>query len=191
MAGGGCLDLAGRIPDEDAPMEEETSVAGQASDRNVRELFLELRAPLCRYLVALGLQSAEAEDVAQESFVRLCERGDGDTENIRGWMFRVAHNLALDEHRRRKRRQTEALAEDEEFEYADGRPGPEQNLLELERDARMKAAMARLPERQRQCLHLRASGLKYREIAEVLNVGTSTVAEWVQKGLSALGRELS
>ena len=60
-----------------------------------------------------------------------------------------------------------------------------------EQDARLKAALARLPEQQRQCLHLRAEGLRYREMAEVLGVGTSTVAEWVQKGLKQLERDLA
>jgi RNA polymerase sigma-70 factor (ECF subfamily) len=177
---------------------------------SVREMFLELRAPICRYLMSLGLQRAEAEDVAQESFLRLCEqashpvaqeqkpsdKGGARMENVRGWIFRVAHNLAQDEHRRRKRRPTEELRDDEEHpvgysQYSDGRPSPEETLLEREQDARLKAALARLPEQQRQCLHLRAEGLRYREMAEVLGVGTSTVAEWVQKGLKQLERELA
>src|SRR4051812_12564963 len=58
--------------------------------REVRELFLEMRVPLCRYLVSLGLSASEAEDAAQESFLRLCERPQ-PLENVRGWMFRVAH----------------------------------------------------------------------------------------------------
>ena len=158
---------------------------------DMRELFLELRAPLCRYLVSLGLGRTEAEDVAQESFLRLCQRsGTKDPANVRPWIFRVAHNLARDEHRRRKRRPAAGSEDEAAFDHADQRPSPEQNLLQREQDTRLKTALAQLPEEQRQCLHLRAEGLRYREIAEVLDVGTSTVSERVQKALQSLSREL-
>jgi RNA polymerase sigma-70 factor, ECF subfamily len=111
------------------------------------------------------------------------------------------HNLARDEQRRHKRRPTEALQDEHDVltfdskvgraELNDLRPTPEQRLLEREKDARLKAALKRLPEGQRHCLHLRAQGLKYREIGEVLDVGTSTVAEWIQKGLKQLERDLA
>jgi RNA polymerase sigma-70 factor, ECF subfamily len=162
----------------------------------LRELFLELRVPICRYLISLGLDRAEAEDAAQESFLRLCARdskNDGHEENVRGWIFRVAHNLARDEQRRRKRRPAEQLEDVEHaaVEHKETRPTPEEHLLEREREARLRWALARLPAEQRQCLHLRAEGLKYREIGEVLNASTSTVAEWVQKGLKQLERDLA
>ena len=206
MTGNGqpCLDLEGdadgdsRGGDERArglsvvPSEPETG-------RDLHELFVELRAPICRYLMSLGLRRAAAEDVAQESFLRLCQQESGGNapraENVRGWMFRVAHNLARDEYRRQKRRPTEELQSDEGFqgkhqELVDGGQSPEQRLLERERDARVKTALSRLPDEWRHCLHLRAEGLRYREMAEVLGVGTSTVGEWVQKGLKQLERDL-
>lgn len=170
---------------------------GPEPERDVRELFLELRAPLCRYLISLRLQRAEAEDVAQESFVRLCEQdGEWRAENVRAWIFRVAHNLAQDEHRRQKRRPMEELVDGDippnvqRAAHWMGHPSPEERLLEREREARLKTALARLPQELRQCLHLRAEGLRYREIGDVLGVGTSTVAEWVHKGLKKLEQEL-
>jgi RNA polymerase sigma-70 factor (ECF subfamily) len=185
---GGCLDLAGSAAERD---DEEVSESDGVGEPDVRELFLELRTPICRYLISLGLNRTEAEDVAQESFLRLCARDD-HPENARAWMFRVAHNLAQDEHRRRKRKPSESWQDEglERAEPEDRRPSPEESLLEREQDARLKNALARLPQEHRRCLHLRAEGLRYREIAEVLQVGTSTVAEWVQKGLNTLGKEL-
>ena len=186
---GQCLALAGSERAEGHRVNAEGATPEVV--REVRELFVELRVPLCRYLISLGLSANEAEDAAQESFVRLCERHQ-TPENVRGWMFRVAHNLARDEQRRHKRRPAEQL--DDEYataEHKEPRPTPEEHLLEREQDARLKAALARLPESQRHCLHLRAEGLKYREIADVLQVGISTVAEWVQKGLKSLERDLA
>src|ERR1700719_5258858 len=59
-------------------------------------LYRELRKPLLRYLVCLGLTSDEAQDVVQDAFLSLQRHlaSDGTQENIRGWLFRVAHNQA-------------------------------------------------------------------------------------------------
>src|ERR1700730_10055556 len=57
-------------------------------------LFHELRKPLLRYLVCLGLSADDAQDVVQDAFLSLhqhLESGGGE-ENIRRWLFRVAHN---------------------------------------------------------------------------------------------------
>jgi RNA polymerase sigma-70 factor (ECF subfamily) len=191
MAAGNGLGLA--LAAEGA--EGDTAKSEDVGAAELHELFLELRTPICRYLISLGLDRNEAEDAAQESFLRLCQRGikNDAGENVRGWMFRVAHNLARDEQRRRKRRPAEQLEDGEGFvvEQKETRPTPEQHLLEREQDARLKWAMAQLPEEQRRCLHLRAEGLKYREIGEVLEASTSTIAEWVQKGLKQLERDLA
>ena len=141
----------------------------------------ELREPVGRYLRSLGVSAEQAEEFTQETFYRACEKG-GTVQ--RGWVFRVAHNLARDHQRMKTRRPVEPLAV-----VADRRPSPERVLLEAERTSRLRAAMARLPETQRHCLQLRAEGLKYREIAEVLEAPVSTVAEWVQTALRTLMEE--
>jgi RNA polymerase sigma-70 factor, ECF subfamily len=140
--------------------------------------FAELREPLTRYVRSIGLRPPEAEEVVQETFCRLCEQ-NGTVQ--RGWLFRVAHNLARDEQRVRMKQDAEPL-----LTLADQRAGPELILLETERARRLRKAMERLPRRQQECLHLRAEGLKYREISEVLGVSVSTVAEWVQTALRSL-----
>jgi RNA polymerase sigma-70 factor (ECF subfamily) len=159
------------------------------------ETFTELRAPICRYLLALGLDPGQAEEVLQETFLRLCQHlaMDGREANLRGWVFRVAHNLAKDEHRRKRRRPAQSF-EDAQGKidadaHADSRATPEQQLIAQEREGQLIAALERLPTHQQQCLHLRAEGLRYREIAEVLGAGVSTVAEWVQQALRTLGKE--
>jgi RNA polymerase sigma-70 factor (ECF subfamily) len=146
-----------------------------------------------RYLLALGLDSAEAEEVLQETFLRLCQHlaSDNPQAKLRGWVFRVAHNLARDEHRRRKRRPAQSLhsVPASAASPVDPRATPEQQLIAREQEDQLVTALGRLPANQQYCLHLRAEGLRYREIAEVLGVGTSTVAEWVQQALKTLGKE--
>src|SRR5271169_6142129 len=62
----------------------------------VTALYRELRKPLLRYLVCLGLSTDEAQDVVQDAFLTLHRHlaSGGSQENIRGWVFRVAHNRA-------------------------------------------------------------------------------------------------
>lgn len=168
-----------------------------ARREDVALLFTELRRPLFRYLLSLSLTPHEAEDAVQETFLRLCEQfASGICVNLRAWVFRVAHNLAFDEHRRRLRQQpaTKNVPGPDESEAfqphpADSRATPEEHAIEQQRLRRLERAMRKLPH-QRFCLHLRAEGLRYREIAEVLGVGTSTVADWVQDGLQRLGKDL-
>ena len=56
---------------------------------SLADAFMELRDPLCRYLLALGLARTEAEEVVQETFLRLCQHlaGSGPQANLRGWVF--------------------------------------------------------------------------------------------------------
>jgi RNA polymerase sigma factor (sigma-70 family) len=61
--------------------------------------------------------------------------------------------------------------------------------MELEKFGRLRIAIARLTPRERQCLHLRTKGLRYREIADILNVGTTTVADTLNRVIGKLTQE--
>lgn len=163
-------------------------------EAQLTEVFDLLQAPLCGYLTKLLGSLAEAEDVAQEAFLRLyaqLRRGEA-VPNARAWLFRVAHNLAIDRQRRAQR--AEALTEDGwrrlGEQLADPAPLPEQTVLEQERLARMEAALARLSPQERHCLYLRLEGLRYREIAEVLGLALPTVTTFLARGIQKLTRDL-
>src|SRR5271156_4028723 len=70
--------------------------AFSTSSTEATKLFEELRKPLLRYLVCLGLSQDEAQDVSQDAFLELHRHvsSGGAQENIRSWLFRVAHNQA-------------------------------------------------------------------------------------------------
>lgn len=72
----------------------------------------------------------------------------------------------------------------------DPSPNPEQQLILSQREAGLLEALTKLPVAEQQCLHLRAEGLRYREIAMVLNCGVSTVADNLRRAIDALGKEL-
>jgi RNA polymerase sigma-70 factor (ECF subfamily) len=162
----------------------------QARERTVG-LFLALREPLAYYLASLGADQAEAEEVVQEAFLRLFRHlaAGAPDNNLRGWVFRVAQNLVRDRRRGWHHRHVDRLEDRPDAAKASD-PGatPEERLLQNERLSLVRTAFGALPERQRRCLHLRAQGLRYREIAEVLGVSLTTVADLVRDGLARLER---
>ncbi len=155
----------------------------------VTTLYRELRKPLLRYLVCLGLTSDEAQDVVQDAFLSLQRHlaSDGAQENIRGWLFRVAHNQARNRQTSYHRHFGEPL--DSEMDFLAHDATPEQRVLEKEKFRRLAAAIRLLTESERECLLLRAGGLRYREIGEVLGIATSTVADIVERAIRKLAEK--
>lgn len=157
-----------------------------ASSSEVTTLYRELRKPLLRYLVCLGLSNDEAQDVVQDAFLslQLHLASNGTQQNIRGWLFRVAHNRARNRQTSYHRRFGEPLNGEMDFLAEDATP--EQRVLEKEKFRRLAAAIRSLTETERECLLLRVGGLRYRDIGEVLGIATSTVAEAVERATKKL-----
>src|ERR1700731_231234 len=104
-----------------------------ATGREAAALYRELRKPLLRYLVCLGISADEAQDVVQDAFLSLHRHlaSDGSRENIRSWLFRVAHNAARNRQNCYDRRFAKPL--DESLHSALDEATPERALLEKER----------------------------------------------------------
>lgn len=155
-------------------------------------LFNELRDRLLRYLLVVGLSAHDGEEIIQESFLLLfqhLQRGK-PRQNLRGWIFRVARNLAL-KHRAANHLQFMRhveLDEDLLLRTADANPNPEEQLQSVRRQHRLLAVVRALPETDRSCLYLRAEGLRYREIADVLEISLGSVAASLARSLARLGR---
>lgn len=145
--------------------------------------------PLRRYLLFLGLDAESCREIVQETFLKLHEHllAGGDQTNLRAWLYRVAHNLARNNQTAFHARRTDPLTD---MAIANELPASaesaEDELLAKERMQRLSCAMGQLTPAQRGCLILRSQGLKYREIAEVLGLSTSTVGENIQRGLDKL-----
>src|SRR5438105_8230118 len=114
-------------------------------------LYRELRKPLLRYLVCLGLSADEAQDVLQDAFLSLQRHlaSSGSQEHIRSWLFRVAHNAARNRQNRYDRRFAAPLEEglDSELDEAT----PEHVVLEKETFRRLQKAIPLLTKSERQC----------------------------------------
>ena len=162
-------------------------------EEKVTLYFEQWRDPVNRYVVAAFGDPIEAEEITQEAFLQLYRslHGGQSIANVRAWVFRTAHNLAAN---RIKAKQFVTVLDEDDWEdlrrtLADAAPNPEQRLMQLEKFGRLRIAIGRLTAPERQCLHLRTKGLRYREIAEVFNVGTSTVAETLYRVIDKLTQE--
>ena len=121
-------------------------------------LYRELRQPLLRYLVCLGLSSDEAQDVVQDAFLSLQRHlaSGGSQENIRGWLFRVAHNQARNRQNSYDRHFSAPM--DPEIDRISHEATPERAVLEKEKFQQLGKAIRLLSASERECLLLRAGG---------------------------------
>jgi RNA polymerase sigma-70 factor (ECF subfamily) len=152
----------------------------------ISQLYGEARDDVFRYLLAMGVLPAHAQDLAQESFLRLYEKlAEGETiREPRAWLFRVAHNLGVNAHA--SAQAFEPYDESVHDALPERAAGPEEGLIGRERMERVERAVASLSPQQRQVLALRASGLRYREIAATMDIGVSTVFEFVTRAVARL-----
>lgn len=164
-------------------------------EEKITLLFDSQSEAIFQFLAAVfgNTDASEIEDATQEAFLRLYKalKEGQHIENVRGWLFRVAHNAAID--RLRAQRFVSPVDEIKWDEIREQMPdtalNPEQLTLKLEELAQLHEAVKRLSLQERQCLHLRAEGFRYREIAEILGVGTPTVGEYLQRAMKKLMRE--
>jgi RNA polymerase sigma-70 factor, ECF subfamily len=108
----------------------------------------------------------------------------GARDNIRGWVFRVAHNHARNRQGSYYRRFGESL--DVDADAPTDKSTPESVVLDKERFRLLGKAIRLLSESERQCLLMRAAGLRYREIGEALGMATSTVGDTVERAIRKL-----
>ncbi|WP_323042813.1 RNA polymerase sigma factor [Gemmobacter sp.] len=132
----------------------------------------------------------EAEDVAQEAMLRLWRIAPdwrtGEAQ-VSTWLWRVVANLCTDRLRRRRGVALDAVAEPE-----DDAPSAYSAMVNADRAAALEAALALLPERQRQAVVLRhLEGLPNPEIAQILGIGVEAVESLTARGKRALAARLS
>lgn len=139
----------------------------------------------------------EAKDVCQEAFVRAYTHLDGfrGQSKFSSWLYQIALNLCRSKLRKKQRRPTVSIDEREEenplYALPDEGATPAEQALEGERAMAVREALAELPEHQRTVIILKEyHGLKFREIAEILDTPESTVKSRLYHGLDKLARAL-
>jgi RNA polymerase sigma-70 factor, ECF subfamily len=169
----------------------DSSTALSALEDEITGLFDELRDRLLRYMIGCGLGAADAEEIVQEAFLLLFRhlQQGRSRRNLRGWLFRVTHNLGLKRRTQNgKRRDWPALDTDDVETLVDRALNPEEHAAFCQRQLRLLAALRSLPDQDQRCLRLRAEGLRYREIAEILGISLGSVSASLARSLTRLVR---
>jgi len=159
-------------------------------EQQVTHLFETLRQPVYLYLMSVFGNADEAEDLTQDAFIQLYKvvKGGQTIRNVRFWIFRVVHNLAIN---RQKHNQFVAPLDANSWDVIesmlpDSGLNPEQTVLMREKHERLYLGLRRLSLHERQALYLRAEGFRYREIAEIMGIATPTVGEFLRRGIKKL-----
>jgi RNA polymerase sigma factor (sigma-70 family) len=156
----------------------------------LEELFARHQAELCRYAARYTGDRDLAEDVVQETFVRLAERPPRDGTHVRAWLFRVATTVAIDMQRSDRRRLRLVREEPARGPMAAPPPDPQREAERHDVQGRVRAALAALGERERSILLMREEGFAHHEIAAAVGTTTGSVGTMIARALEKLARHL-
>ena len=178
----------------------------KAGDEQSFELLLQrYRTPLVNFLYRMVRNREQAEDLAQEVFIRVYRAREEYVPSAKftTWLFRIATNLALNSLRDHRHQKLETsidapLTADSEsgderpFEVPDKHPTIEQELVEESRKKMIRRAIEKLPEKQRAAVLLhKYQDLDYAEIAKILSCSESALKSLLFRAYEVLRVELA
>lgn len=161
----------------------------------VGEAYSEHAVGLERFLLGILKDDAATADALQATFIKLMEKGHSvqKQSSLKSWLFRVAFNEAMLIRRKQAigRKHSEAIAWKQESRLQEGIGGklgqPVKSLLQQEEIELVRAALSELSDVQREVVEKRIyEGLKFREIADELDVPLGTVLARMQSSLKKL-----
>ncbi|HLY76179.1 MAG TPA: sigma-70 family RNA polymerase sigma factor [Planctomycetota bacterium] len=155
-----------------ADLETDLMLRVKAGDRPAfEELYRLYEKPLSNYLYRLCGNRARAEDLLQDAFLRLWKAAPNyePSAKVSTYVFRIAHNLFLNDAARRREKALESLE-------AETRSDPASDLNRREVQSAVQRAVEALPDGEREVLVLSEyNGFKYAEISEILGIPVGTV----------------
>jgi RNA polymerase sigma-70 factor, ECF subfamily len=172
-------------------------------DASFELLLRKYRVPLVNYLGRMTGDSATAEDLAQEVFLRVYRARSqyAPSAKFTTWIFRIATNLALNARRDGRYRQMEVSIQEgndpqdgqrRTLEIPDHRPGAEQYLLARDRAALIRRAVEELPDKQRAAVLLhKYEEMDYDQIAGILNCSESALKSLLFRAYETLRVKLA
>jgi RNA polymerase sigma-70 factor (ECF subfamily) len=164
-------------------------------ERAYRELIERYRRPVYTLVLRMLRSAEDAEDVAQETFVRMFRALDryDPARPFSAWLFTIASRLAIDHLRRRRVRPMSLTREDaesgeeREIDVEDPGPGPEELTARREEERTTAERIEELPEHYRIVVVLRhQQDLSYEEIAEALQLPLGTVKARIHRARALL-----
>lgn len=164
----------------------------ERQDRGAFAELFEYYAPRVKsYLMRLGSDGAQAEEIAQDVMVNVWRKAalfDRTQASVSTWIFRIARNRRIDVFRRARRPD---LDPDEPMILPSGVEAPEARVESLETETRVRAALTHLPEEQVSLLKLAFyEGLSHREIAEKIGVPLGTVKSRIRLAFAKMKARL-
>ena len=173
------------------PIEAETQPGRSGQDsledhsRVIADLFRAHNGALVSFLAARLHNAQDARDVAQEAYVRLLQLdAPGALSFLRGYLFKIAENLAIDRIRHRALRERAAYTEGLLFDQLDETCSPERNLLAQEELSRISARLMTLPANCRQAFIMHVLlDRSTKNIAAEMDVSDRMVRNYVTRGL--------
>lgn len=154
------------------------------NDEALERLYDAHASGLFHYFASFVKCEADARDLLQELFIKLARETGSRVEQEKAWVYRMAHNQAVDWLRRRKTRSAyeQQSSQDEGVIYATG-PDPDAGMLARQMDE----ALAALPMDQRTVTQLKLwEGLTFEEIAAVQRIPANTAASRYRYALEKL-----
>ena len=136
-----------------------------------RNDVLPLKNTLYRLALRLTLNSAEAEDIVQDTLIKVWNRRDSwdQIESIEAFSLKICRNLSLD--RIKKQDNQNSSLDDANIEKPDRSSNPYEQMIQRDRVELVRKLVDELPEKQRSCMQLRDfEGKPYKEIASILDI---------------------
>jgi len=167
------------------------NLLAERRDESVCRAYEENRSAVYRDMIAIGLDAGTAQNLTQETFLSLFESLSKAQriERLRPRLVAAASRIAV-RHLERRLLGEAILNVPDVAELISGledrEEGPEQSSLSAERKHALAAAMQALSPQQGVCLHLRAEGPRYREIAEATSLSVRSVAEFLRRAINRL-----
>jgi len=156
---------------------DKAAISAEVRESNFERVFLDQYPRVYAALVHLVGDRAEAEDLALDTFWQLHRRLPDlrGTQNLGGWLYRVATNLGLNALRARKRRERYEVEAGANALSTQPAGDPEQMVAAQEERERVRHVLGQMDSRQGQLLLLRHSGMSYEEIAAALGVSPNSI----------------
>jgi RNA polymerase sigma-70 factor (ECF subfamily) len=153
-------------------------------EKLILALYDEYRPRLYRYIRSMHLGRDQAEEIVQETFMRLTMEfmKEGELENVQGWIVRVARNLAINVLKKERGPALNAESHTSLMEnQADPTSSPEEVYSKQERYKLMHTLVESLKPQHRRCFQMRAQGLRYKDIALAIGISEQRAAFLVKQ----------
>jgi RNA polymerase sigma-70 factor (ECF subfamily) len=138
---------------------------------------LPLKNELYRLALRITLNPAEAEDIVQETMIKVWNRRDqwNDIDSIEAFCLTICRNLSLDK-MKKMTNQSQSLSEGEHDAPDRSYSNPEEQAVQQDRIALVRRLICELPEKQRSVMQLRDfEGKSYKEIADIMAISEEQV----------------